>query len=142
MSSGMTRSMRLEEMKRLYVQRAYSDIQMAERLGVDRTTAYKDRRALEAEYPFVPDENGCWRIDKKRLISEIRLNLHEKLALYLAARRVLRQTRTAQPHVASAVEKLAAALLQPMTERLVRAAGSVLGQPGNPEQVKVLEAVD
>jgi len=35
--SGMNKAERLEEMKRLYIQRAFSDIEMAERLGVDRT---------------------------------------------------------------------------------------------------------
>ncbi len=31
--SGMTKAERLAEMKRLYIQRAYSDIEMAERLN-------------------------------------------------------------------------------------------------------------
>ena len=34
--SGMTKAERLEDMKRLYIQRAYSDIELAERLGVVR----------------------------------------------------------------------------------------------------------
>ncbi len=39
---GYSRAERLTEMKRLYVQRAFSDAEMAERLRVDRTTVYRD----------------------------------------------------------------------------------------------------
>ncbi|MBN1148575.1 MAG: WYL domain-containing protein [Anaerolineales bacterium] len=141
MGRGYNKADRLREMERLYVQRAFSDIEMAERLGVDRTTAYRDRVALSTEYPFVEDEHGRWRIDRSSYISNISVNLHEALALYLAARRASRQTRVAQPHVASALEKLAAALKQPMTERLVRAAGALLGQSAQPERVAVVEAI-
>ncbi|MBP8003253.1 MAG: WYL domain-containing protein [Chloroflexi bacterium] len=141
MSRGMNRAERLREMERLYVQRGFTDIEMAERLDVKRTTVWKDRTMLEAEVPFVQDENGRWRIDKSRYLSAIRVNLHEALALYLAARRVSRQTRIAQPHVASGLEKLAAALKQPMAERLVNAAATVLTQLSQPERISTIEVV-
>ncbi|NWF65694.1 MAG: WYL domain-containing protein [Chloroflexi bacterium] len=142
MSRGGTRAERLLEMERLYIQRAFTDIEMAKRLGVDRATAYKDRCYLEDNLPFIEDgQRGHWRIDRKRYLSAIRLNLHEALALYLAARRASRQTRIAQPHVASGLEKLAAALHQPMTERLVAAAGRILDQATQPGRVQVLEQV-
>ncbi len=73
--SGMTKAERLAEMKRLYIQRAYSDIEMAERLGVDRTTVYRDRVELTTEYPIEPDEQGRYRINRSKLISEIKVNL-------------------------------------------------------------------
>jgi CRISPR-associated endonuclease/helicase Cas3 len=141
MGRGFTRSERLEEMKRLYVMQAFSDIEMARRLDVDRTTIFKDRRELESDYPFLQDTDGRWRIDKKRYVSAIKFNLHEALAVYLAARRASRQTRISQPHVANAIQKLAAALRQPMTERLVQAGESLLAQSVQPERVKVLEAI-
>lgn len=141
MSRGLTRAERLREMERLYVQRAFTDIEMAERLGVDRTTIYKDRIQLENSVPFSEVEPGRYRIDRTRYLSEIRVNLHEALTLYLATRRASRQTRIAQPHVASALEKMSAALKQPMTERLVRAAGQILAQTAHPERVQVIETV-
>jgi len=139
--SGMTKAERLQEMKRLYIQRAYTDIEMAERLGVDRTTVYRDRMELTTEYPVEPDDEGRYRIDRVRLISEIKVNLHEALALYLAARKTSRQTRFHQPHTASALEKLAAALRQPMTERLLKAAETLLKQEKESERVKILETL-
>ncbi|MCX6032896.1 MAG: CRISPR-associated endonuclease Cas3'' [Chloroflexi bacterium] len=141
MSRGLTRSERLDEMKRLYIQRAFSDKELAERLGVDRTTIWKDRSALEPEYPFVQDDEGRYKIDRTQYVSAIKFNLHEALAVYLAARRASRQTRISQPHVANAIQKLAAALRQPMTERLVQAGESLLAQSVQPERVKVLEAI-
>ncbi len=137
--SGMTKSERLTEMKRLYVQRAYTDMEMAERLGVDRTTVYRDRVELTSEYPIELDAEGRYRIDRSKLISEIKVNLHEALALYLAARKASRQTRYHQPHAASALEKLAATLRQPMTEHLLRGADQLLMQEKDPERIKIIE---
>jgi CRISPR-associated endonuclease/helicase Cas3 len=137
--SGMNKAERLTEMKRLYIQRAYSDIEMAKRLGVARETVYRDRIELTAEYPIEPDREGRYRIVRSKLFSEIKVSLHEALTLYLAARRTSRQTRFYHPHAASAVEKLAAVLRQPMTERLLRTADHLLQQEKDPERVKILE---
>jgi CRISPR-associated endonuclease/helicase Cas3 len=139
--SGMTKAERLEEMKRLYIQRAYSDIEMADRLGVDRTTVYRDRVDLTREYPVEADDQGRYHIPRTKLISEIKLNLNEALTLYLAGRKTSRQTRFHQPHTVNAVEKLAATLRQPMTEKLLKAAERLLGQEQNPEKVKIIETI-
>lgn len=141
MSSGEFRADRLDEMELLYCVRGYSDIDMAERLGVDRTTVYRDREALRKKHPFKKDDEGRWRIDRTQYLSSIKVNLNEALILYLAARRISRQTRIAQPHVARALEKLALALRQPMTERLVRAANTVLAQTEEPKRVQILETI-
>ena len=141
MSRAMNRADRLNEMERLYLLRAYSDIEMAYQLGVDRTTVWKDRAALEADKPFIQVEAGRWKIDRVKYLSNIRLSLDEALALYLAARRMSRQTRIAQPHVAHALEKLAVTLHQPMTERLVTAAGELQAQTNQQERVAVIETI-
>src|SRR5271157_1897196 len=137
--SGMTKAERLTEMKRLYIQRAFTDAEMAEKLNVDRTTVYRDRMELTLEYPVEQDDEGGYHIAHSKLISEIKVNLHEALTLYLAARKTSRQTRFYNPHVANALEKLAATLRQPMTERLLKAADVLLKQEKDPERVKILE---
>lgn len=139
--SGVTKAERLEEMKRLYIQRAFSDIDMAERLGVDRTTVYRDRVELTREYPVEADDQGRYHIPRTKLISEIKLNLHEALTLYLAGRKTSHQTRFHQPHTVNAVEKLAATLRQPMTERLLKSAERLMGQDKNPEKIKIIETI-
>ncbi|MCC7119614.1 MAG: CRISPR-associated helicase Cas3' [Anaerolineales bacterium] len=139
--SGKSKSERLEELKRLYIQRAYTDIQLAEKLGVARETIFRDRKDLTSEYPVEQDNEGRWHIPKTKLISEIKLNLHEALTLYLAGRKTSRQTRFHQPHMVNAVEKLAAVLRQPMTERLLNSANRMLEQEKNPEKIKIIETV-
>ena len=141
MGRGLNKAERLQEMERLYFQRAYSDTEMAERLRVDRTTVYRARIELETKIPFSKDDTGRWKIDRTKYLSEIRLNLNEALVLYLSARRVSQQTRIAQPHAASALEKLALVLQQPMTARLVKTADKILSQQVQPERVKVLETI-
>ena len=139
--SGMSKAERLTEMKRLYIQRAFTDAEMAEKLNVDRTTIYRDRLELTLEYPIEQDDQARYHIARSKLISEIKVNLHEALTLYLSARRTSRLTRIYNPHVTNAVEKLAATLRQPMTERLLKAADVLLKQEQDPERVKILEII-
>jgi len=139
--SGMTKAQRLEEMKRLYIQRAFTDIELADKLSVSRETIFRDRKDLTGDYPVEQDEQGRWHIPKAKLISEIKLNLHEALTLYLAGRKTSRQTRFHQPHTVNAVEKLAATLRQPMTERLLKSAERLSAQEKNPEKVKIIETI-
>jgi len=139
--SGKTKAERLEELKRLYIQRAYTDMELAEKLGVSRETIFRDRKDLSLEYPVEPDAQGRYHIPKNKLISEIKINLHEALTLYLAGRKISRQTRFHQPHTVNAVEKLAATLRQPMTERLLKSAERVTTQEKNPNKVKIIETI-
>jgi CRISPR-associated endonuclease/helicase Cas3 len=137
--SGRTKAERLEEMKRLYIQRAYTDMELAQKLGVSRETIFRDRRDLTLDYPVEQNDEGRYHIPRTKLISEIRVNLHEALTLYLAARKTSRQTRFHDPHAVNAVEKLAATLRQPMTEKLLKAADAVLKQEKDPERIKIIE---
>jgi CRISPR-associated endonuclease/helicase Cas3 len=139
--SGMTKAERLAEMKRLYIQRAYSDIELAQRLDVARETIYRDRIELTGEYPIDADESGRYYIPRSKMLSEIKVSLHEALALYLAGRKTSRQTRYQQPHAINAVEKLAATLRQPMTERLLKSAEQMMQQEQNPEKIRIIETI-
>ncbi|MCI0394299.1 MAG: CRISPR-associated helicase Cas3', partial [Chloroflexi bacterium] len=140
MSRQRRRNRHIHEMERLYTERAYSDIEMAERLGIDRSNVFKIRQLMETELgvPFYEESRGRYRIDPRRRISHIPLNPQETLALYLGARRLQQQTRTGQQDVASALEKLARALCKPLAESLVQAARAVLEQEQDTRQEKVL----
>ncbi len=140
MNRSMSRAARLKEMERLYVQRPFSDIEMADRLGVARSTVYKDRQLLDMECPITQIGDGRYRIDRAVYMSAIRVNLHEALALYLAARRASRQTQSARMHASNALEKLATALQQPMTQRLVLAAETVPSR-GTDTGTKIMETI-
>ena len=141
--SGMTKAERLNEMKRLYMQRAYSDIQMAERLGVSRETVFRDRVALteEEHYPIEKNADGLYFMNRSKLLSEIKVSLHEALALYLAARKTSRQTYFRHTHAISAMEKLAAILYKPMAEKLLKATDVALRQEENSERIRIIEDI-
>lgn len=141
MSQVLPRSERLLEMERLYIDRPYSDIEMAKRLGVNRSTVYRDRLTLETFIPFSETRPGQWRIDRGRYLSLLRVNIHEALAIYLALKRTARQTHTANPYVTNALEKIAAVLSSPMGDRLVQSAARVAGQALNPDRIQIAETI-
>lgn len=138
---GLRRSQLLHEAERLYTDRPWSDIELAERLGVDRTTIYKTRRFMEEELGlfFIEENRGRYRLDPQHRLANIRLTPTEALALYLGGRRLQQQTRTGQKPVATALEKLARALRQPMMANLTQAAQDILEQEQDPRQVAVME---
>jgi CRISPR-associated endonuclease/helicase Cas3 len=144
MSRNLTKVERLIEMERLYYLRAYSDEEMGKVLDVDRTLAFRYRKELSAppnNLEITKGDDGRWKINRMQYISSIRLNRHEALVLYLAARRASQQGRLAGTHLANTLEKLSQSLKQPMTERLVKAADDVLKRHVDPERVKVIEKV-
>ncbi len=141
--SGMNKAERLNEMKRLYMQRAYSDIQLAERLDVSRETVFRDRVALTDEeyYPIEKNDDGLYYMNRSKLLSEIKVSLHEALVLYLSARKTSRQTYFRHTHAISAMEKLTAILYPPMAEKLLRATDTALKQEENPQRIKIIENI-
>ncbi len=144
MSKGTSKAKHLLDMERYYIQGRYTDQEMANKLGVERTTAWRYRKILEDEILFAPlqlDETGRYYIDRSQYISQIRVNLNEALILYLAVRHFSQQTQIAQPHVKSGLEKLAAALHRPMTQRLVQTAAKIELQSADPNRVKALETI-
>lgn len=140
---SVRRSELIHEMERLYSDRAYSDIEMAARMEVDRSTIYRTRTFMERELniPFLREEPGRYRLDRHKQLGSIRLSQMEALALYLGGRRLQQQTRIAHLPTASALEKLANVLRQPMMTNLVRAAQEILEQEADSQQAHNLEQI-
>lgn len=139
----MSKTIDNEDLIRYYTQpgNGYTDQELADRLGVDRTAIFKRRTRLETQYPFKQTRRGRYKIDRKRLISSIGVNQNEALILYLATRRLSRSTRLAKKHVQNSLEKLALALYKPMNERLVKAAANVLEHPDAQRREAILETL-
>lgn len=141
MGRGGTKAERLRDMERLYFQQAYSDAEMALRLGVTRSTVFRYRVEMEQTLPFVEDSAGRWTLDRQRYLSNIRVNLAEALTLYLAARRTSQQTNIAHTHVSNALGKLSLTLQQPLNIRLAQAAEAILSHRPSPLRISVFETV-
>lgn len=134
----------VQEMIHRYLQRAWSDSELAEALGTDRTNVYKIRTKVLGEQMGIvlePVERSRYRIDPRTFIAHIPLSPTEALALYLGGRRLQQQTRTGQQAIATALEKLAQALRKPLTVNLVRAAQVVLEQEQDLQQANVMRVL-
>lgn len=130
------------EMARLYVERAWSDQEMADRLETTRTNIWKKRGQMVDHGYFVekhPNQLSKYFIDRNKVIHSIPLTSEESLSLFIAGRRLQQQTRSAQKMVVSALEKLAPALNKPLTQGLFDAATQVLAQEEDHAQGEVLK---
>lgn len=142
-NSERNRHALIDDMERLYLDRAWSDQEMAERVGTDRTNVWKIRtQVMEAKMgiPFLT-ENGRHRIDRTAYVANIRLTPAEALSLYLGGRRLQQHTKTGQQDVAAALEKLANALHKPLIAKMIRAAEQILDQEQDPQQTKNLRVL-
>src|SRR5579859_5602837 len=96
--------------------------EIAKQLNVHRSLIYRDMEDLEeAGVPVVHDEiDELWWIDTTRYLNNVKLRTTESLVLYLAARRLIRQTHAGIPIILSALSKLAQALRQPTAQQLIQ----------------------
>jgi predicted DNA-binding transcriptional regulator YafY len=101
-------------------------IEIAGRCDVNRSTIWKDVRALSEDDVPVWSEGGRYGILRERYITRVRLSLHEATALFLAARLLTRYADTHHPHVARAIEKLAAAMPKDLMQRHMLEAAEVV----------------
>lgn len=141
---GEFRAERLRKMEEMYVLKAYTDIELAERLNVERETVFKDRKKLMkklGEDKWEEIEYGRWKIKRRSYISNVGLDLNESVPLYLFARKSARQLGMAHPYVVSAMRKLALCIRAPMTERLASAAERVWAQTVTDDKIRVFEHV-
>lgn len=135
-SSERNRHALIDDMERLYLDRAWSDQEMADQIETDRTNVWKIRtQVMEAKMgiPFI-SENGSHRIDRTAYIVNIKLTPPETVALYIGGRRLQQHTKTGQKDVASALQKLANALHKPLIGKMVQAAKIVLDQEQDKQQ--------
>ena len=82
-------------------------VQIAERLGVNRSTAGRYVTALTDHVPLVEEDDGRLWIDRNRYLSPVRLSAHEIESIRLAFRLFSRKVRLPFPHAASSLRKLA-----------------------------------
>lgn len=133
------------EMERLYLQGAFSDEEMSERLGTDRTNVWRIRKLMSEKMGIPidphPTERGKWYIHPDYSITHIPFNREQMVALYLAGRRLQQQTRTSQTYVADTLEKLALALHQPLAQGLVKAAQHIFSQEQDEQQQQVFSTL-
>src|SRR3954451_9480664 len=92
---------------------------IAERLGMSVRNVYRDLRALEGEVGLPTwAEEGKWGVLESAFLPALKLTLSEAMAVFLAARLMVRYADKYDPDLASAFEKLAANLPETLREHV------------------------
>ncbi|HVD01652.1 MAG TPA: WYL domain-containing transcriptional regulator [Candidatus Dormibacteraeota bacterium] len=113
--------------------------QLAERMGISQRQAQRDLKALE-EYlgvPFTTVDNR-WVVDRRFWLAPLSFSLAEAMGLLLSSRLMLRHAEHADEFTASAYEKLAAILPEPIRDSLAEAARGLARKPADGRYTKIL----
>lgn len=117
-----------------------SVIELAKRCGVHRRTIYRDLDALAESGAPIWQHDGKYGIDRNAYLATIRLNLHEAVALFFAARLLSHHSDEHNPHIVSALNQLAAGLPdQTIADHISRLANIVRDRPPHPHYIQTLE---
>lgn len=107
---------------------------IAERLGMSVRNVYRDLRALESEVKLPTwSEGGRWGILGDAFLPPLKLTLAEAMAVFLGARLMVRYADKYDPDLASAFEKLAAALPEALREHVARSLDVLQDAPRDPD---------
>jgi len=83
---------------------------IARRLQVERSTISRCIPSLPGHIYIDDFDDDRWKIDRSNYLVELRLNLHEAMAVHLAARLLATRMDKQNPHAASALRKLGLSL--------------------------------
>ncbi len=115
-------------------------VELAQYCGVDRRTIYRDIEALDLMGVPIWQFDGKFGIDRDGYQSTVRLNLNETVALYFAARLLAHHSDENNPHVVSALDKIAASLPDAtLSEHMSRAAEVIRSKPMRSNYVHIVE---
>jgi predicted DNA-binding transcriptional regulator YafY len=143
MSRMLSRAERLRAIERLLYNSpdGLSAIEIAQTCHVGRRTVYRDLELLESGGVPLWQDGGRFGIIRERYLTTVRVNFNEAVALFLAVRLLGRHADAHNPHVVSALSKLATALPEPLASRVARLAGQMRKRPVDSRYVAVIEAV-
>lgn len=130
---SLNRAERLVTIEKLLYQSpdGFTALELANRCGVHRATIYRDIESLSKMDVPLWEDRGRFGVDNTRYLARVRLSLHEALALYIAARLLAHHSDERNPHVASALDKLAQAMPSPVREHMADAARAVAERPSD-----------
>jgi proteasome accessory factor B len=143
MSQMLSRAERLRAIERLLyrAQDGMRVVEIAQACGVDRRTIYRDLDLLSASGVPIWQDSGRFGIERERYLTTVRLNFNEAVALYMAARLLARHSDEQNPHVVTALDKLATALPEPISGYIARTAARVRSRLINDRYIQVLESI-
>ncbi len=115
--------------------------ELGRRLNVHRRTVYRDLDFLSTHGVPLWQDGGRFGINRTRYLTTLRLSFHEAIALVLAGLLLARTVVHRNPHIISALRRLALLLPGPLSSQLDRAAARVMSHGSDLRQVGVLEII-
>lgn len=144
----IVRSGRLRQIESLLLAHpaGLSKAEIARRMGVHRATIGRDIEALSLEVPIVESDDGRLSLNRDDYVTEVRLTIHESLALHLATRLLATRMDRFNPHAAAALRKLGEALrsFSPLVSHHLLMSADVMdsqAQRQDPVYLEVLETL-
>ena len=143
MSRLLNRAERLRAIERMLYRapNGMRVVEIAQECAVDRRTVYRDLDLLSTSGVPIWQDEGRFGIERERYLTTVRLNFNEAVALYMAARLLARHADEHNPHVVTALDKLATSLPEPISGYIARTASHVRDRVLNERYIQVLEAV-
>jgi len=147
MTKAANKSARLLQIEALLLEHpaGLSQAEIARRVGVHRSTIYRYLPDM-SQFCVYEIDDGRLAIDREHYLTDIRLTLHEALAIHLAARLMATRMDKHNPHAAAALRKLGISLgrLAPLISAHISASADVMdGQTlhHDPVYLTVLETL-
>jgi predicted DNA-binding transcriptional regulator YafY len=143
MSRLSNRTARLRQLEELLLLSpdGLSAADLAKRLEVNRRTIYRDLDFLSFQGLPLWQQEGRFGLIRTHYLATIRLSYHEAMALLLAGLQLIRTLDRRNPHVISALRRLATTLPEMPGLHLKRAAERMESYQHDPIGVSVLERI-
>jgi len=118
--------------------------EIARRLDVNRSTVNRYFRDMPNQFPYYESDDGRLFIDRQSYLVNVRLGLHEAMAVHLASRLLATRMDRQNPHAASALRKLGLALerLAPRISRHVQQSADVMDEAAQRHDPVYLQALE
>src|SRR6185295_11768390 len=138
-----TRTARLRQLEEtlLLEPRGIRAAELSRQLRVNRRTVYRDLDFLAEQGVPLWQENGIFGINRTRYQTTVRLTYNESVALVLAGLLLARTFDERNPHVITALRRLAVTLPEPLTAQLERAALRTQTKQANNRHTAVRESI-
>jgi CRISPR-associated endonuclease/helicase Cas3 len=146
MSQAVNKASRLLQIEALLLSHpnGLSQAEIARRLGVNRSTVSRYIRDMSAQAPIYENEEGRLFIDRQAALVNLHLNLHEAMAVHLAARLLATRMDRQNPHAASALRKLGLALerLAPRISQHIQMSADVMDEAAQRHDPVYLQSLE